>query len=164
MAPRAPWCLEPVIGDASAVARQIFERVESIEVIDGHLRHGFGFGKTQVDRDASASLLVLLPRAPERDAAAGRTEVELDCVTSNVGLRLAGHLDALALVVIRPQHAVAPAYRAITGSCSVGLAFELPSNGAAVTGPLDHLACLLIEVDSVRRIRGGTRPLDRRYR
>ncbi len=81
--------LEPVVGNTSTVSRQVFERVQPVKVIDRYLCHGLGFGKTQIDGNAAASLLILLPRAPEGYAAANQAKVELNGFSSYAGPSLA---------------------------------------------------------------------------
>ena len=105
---------------------------------DRHLSDGVRLGEAQVNGDAAAARLILLLRAPEGYASANGTEVELDCFTSDIRLGGARDLNSFIFVVIRPEYAVAPTYGAVAGCCAVGLPFELPSNCAAVAGPLDH--------------------------
>src|SRR5262249_9618205 len=53
-------------------------------------------------------------------------------------LRRAGDADAGVLVVVGPQHAVAPAHRAVARRRAVRLALERPTDAAAVARTLDH--------------------------
>lgn len=51
--------LERVVGNASSVSRQVFKRIQSVEVVDGYRRHSLWFSETEVDRNAAAPLLRL---------------------------------------------------------------------------------------------------------
>ena len=50
--------LGPHIPYAAAVAGQILERVQPIEVVDPQIRHRFGRGESDIYRDAPASIFV----------------------------------------------------------------------------------------------------------
>jgi hypothetical protein len=77
---RTPETLEPIIRHALPIARQILEGVQAVEVIDRNLRHRVRLREPQVDRDTAASVLADVGAAPERDAAARGTEVELSAL------------------------------------------------------------------------------------
>ena len=102
-------------------------------MVDRDVCDGLGFRETQVHRNATAPLLVLVLRAPEGDAAAHGTEMEIDRFTSNVGLRPGRDPDPPILVVIRPERPVASTDRAVAGGGSVGFlrraAIELRHSG-----------------------------------
>jgi hypothetical protein len=117
--------LEPVISDASTVARQVLERIQPIEVIDRDLRDRFGLGQPKVYRDTAAPVFVFLVCAPEGDTAADQTKVELDRRASHVPLGLAENSDALIFVVIGPEHAVAATHGAVASGCPVRLAVKV---------------------------------------
>jgi hypothetical protein len=76
--------LEPVIGDATTISRQIFEGIQTVEVVDRYLRHSVGFGEAQVDGNATPAIVIRLPRSPESYAAANRAEMKFDRFSSNV--------------------------------------------------------------------------------
>src|SRR5262245_60320652 len=82
---RAAFALEPVVANTSAVARQIFKGVQTVEVVDGNPCDGLGLGETQVDSNVAASGLVLILRPPEGDTPAVWAEVELDHLTTDIG-------------------------------------------------------------------------------
>ena len=65
--------------------------------------------------------------------------MELERLASDVGMRAARDLDSFVLVSVGAKYPLATTHRAIAGGCSIGLAFELPSNRAAVTGSLNHV-------------------------
>lgn len=71
--------------------------------------------QAKIDRDAAAPGFVDLQRAPGGDAAAVGAEVKAQRVAASISPGLAFDRDALALVVIGPQHAVATAGRASPG-------------------------------------------------
>jgi hypothetical protein len=87
--------------------------------------HSFGLRQTQVHGDPESSLLILLQSAPEGYAAAAWTEVKLESLAPDIRLRLTRDLDAFIFVVVRPEHAVAPACRAVAGGRTVRLPFKL---------------------------------------
>src|SRR5262245_36269265 len=103
--------LTAIVGNASAVSRQVFERVQPVEVVDRNQGHGIRLGQPKVDGDAAPPLRIRLSRTPEGDAAANWTKVELERLAPHVGLRVARVMDAFALEVVGPEHAVAAAYR-----------------------------------------------------
>src|SRR5689334_17301134 len=129
---------EPVIADAPPVARQVFERVESVETVDRYSRNGIRLGEPKVDGDAPTSLLAGLVRAPESDATARDAEVEFDRLAAHVEARRPRHVDTLTLVAVSPENPVTAAYRAVADGRAVGFAFEAPAYGAAVAGSFDH--------------------------
>src|SRR4051812_27465966 len=130
---------EPVVGDTAAVARQVLELVESVEMVDRYRGHLCRLRQPQVHGDAPTAFRVVLLRAPEGHATAPRTEMELERLASGEGLRRTRDADAFVLIVVRPQHAVATARGAIAGGRAVRLALECPSNRAAEAGSLDHV-------------------------
>src|SRR5512134_2507151 len=141
MGPTCTRCqgrLEPIIGNTSSISRQIFEGIETIEMVDGNMRHGSGFGQAQVHGDAAATFLVRFLPSPKRDAATPRAEVEFDRLASNVGLGRSGDIDSLAFVVIGPQRSIAVTDAAVTGRGGLGHSAEPPADCAAMTGSLDH--------------------------
>lgn len=152
--------LEPIISDRSAVTWQIFKRVQSVEVIDGYPCHRVGLRETNIDSDAAAALLVRLPRAPERDAAARRAEMEFERLATKVRLRSSRDDDSLAIIVVCPEHSVAPAHGAIASRRPVRLAFVSPLNRTAMTGSLDHFDLVQpVEVDRIVRQARSARPV-----
>ena len=122
--------LEPVVSDASAVPRQVVERIQSVKVVDRDLRHHVGFGETQVYGDTAASGIVLPLRQPECHAATRWAEVKLDGLASYVSPSFAGDLDAFIEIVIGPKPSISPTDRA----------FESPTNRPAVAGTFDHFS------------------------
>jgi hypothetical protein len=86
------------------------------------------------------SLLILLQSAPEGYAAANWTEVKLESLAPDISQRFTRDLDAFIFVVVRPEHAVAPACRAVAGGRTVRLPFKLPSHRATETGSLNHFS------------------------
>jgi hypothetical protein len=108
-----PPALEPVVLDASPIARQVVKAHEAVEVIDRNLRHGLRFGKPQVHRDAPLPFLVGLQRPPVDDAAARGAEVKPERLATHIGLRRPGDVTAFAFEVIDPQSAVATTRRAV---------------------------------------------------
>ena len=48
--------LEPHVRDAAAVTRQVIERVEAVEVVDGKVSDRPGLGEPQVNGDAAAAV------------------------------------------------------------------------------------------------------------
>src|SRR5262245_17004737 len=100
---RNRYCnLEPIVGDATPIARQVFEGVKAVEMIDRNLRDRVRLCKSQVDRDPTAAVFVDLQSAPEHDATAGRAEIETERLAADERLRRPRHLDALAFEVIGP--------------------------------------------------------------
>ena len=130
---------EPIVRNAPSISRQIFERIETIEVVNGDRRNLPRFRQAQVHGDATAPCLVKLPRSPKCHAAAVRAEVELDCLSPDVALGRAGDIDSFALIVICPERPVAATNSAIAGSGGLGHSAEAPANGTAMAGSLDHL-------------------------
>lgn len=107
-------------------------------MIDRYARHRLRLGETQIDGDAAPPVAGWALRAPERDATASRAEMKLDGLTAHVGSSRARDRDALAIVPIGPEHAVAPANRAVASRRSVGLTGESPVNRAAMAGALNQ--------------------------
>jgi hypothetical protein len=106
-------------------------------------------------------LLILLQSAPEGYAAAAWTEVKLESLAPDIRLRLTRDLDAFIFVVVRPEHAVAPACRAVAGGRTVRLPFKLPWHRATETGSLNHFSVTLAlwrdsapVADCAHRLRG----------
>src|SRR5687767_5482060 len=130
--------LEPVVGNTAPVSGKIVERVQSIEVVDGDLRHGVRLCKTQVHGDPQPSFLVPLQPAPEGHAAAGGAKVKFEGLAPDIRLRLARDLDAFILKVVCPEDAITSARRAVAGRCTVGLAVEYPPHFATEAGSLNH--------------------------
>jgi hypothetical protein len=81
--------LEPIVSDTATVSWQVFERVESVEVVDGYLCHSVGLGETQIHGNAAAPMFILALPAPECDAATRGAKVELKCLAPDVGPSLA---------------------------------------------------------------------------
>ena len=134
---RGPALLEPHVGHAAAVARQVIEAVEAVEVVDDDRGDGRRIlGESQIDGDAALALVVQLEAAPIGDAAAVRAEVEAKGLAANVGLGRAGDVDALAFVVVGPERAVATAGGAVAGGGGLRRAVKGPVDGAAETKPL----------------------------
>jgi hypothetical protein len=77
---------KPHIGDTAAVARQVIECVETIEVIDGKMSDRTGLGEPQVDGDASPALCIGPKAAPADHATAAAAKVKPE---HGVGLVLA---------------------------------------------------------------------------
>lgn len=75
---------EPQIPHAAPVARQVLPRVEPVEVTDQNVRDGLRIRQTQVDSDAALALRIGLQRAPVRNAAALRTEMESERIAAHV--------------------------------------------------------------------------------
>src|SRR5262245_29760192 len=93
---------EPVVADALPVARQVFERVEALEMVDREVRDGARLGQAEVDGDAAASFLVGFERAPVGDATALGAEMELDRLAADVHRGRSRDMDAFVLVVVCP--------------------------------------------------------------
>ncbi len=68
------WVLgiEPHIGDAPTVARQVLEAVKSIEMVDDDAGDHSWLGESQVDGDAAAALLVEGKPAPTMQPQSGQ--------------------------------------------------------------------------------------------
>src|SRR4029077_8048945 len=127
-----------------------------------NLRHSFGLRQAQVHGDPETSLLILLQSAPDGYAAANWTEVKLESLAPNIRLRLTRDLDAFIFVVVRPEHAVAPACRAVAGGRTVRLPFKLPSHRATETGSLNHFSvappCLMATIPVTLGDHGKSHP------
>jgi hypothetical protein len=108
-------------------------------MVDRNLRDSPRVRKTKVHCNPETPLLVPLLPAPERYAAANRAEVKLEGLATDKGLGLAADLDAFLLVVIRPEHTIAPARRAVAGRRAIRLPFKLPSNRTTEAGPVNRL-------------------------
>src|SRR5262249_10855240 len=79
-----------------------------------------------------------LQASPEGHTPARRAEVEAERRAPDERLGRPRDRDSLALVVIRPEHAVAAAGRATAGRCAVGHALERPFHRAPPPLTLDH--------------------------
>ena len=66
--------------------------------------------------------------------------MELERLTSDVGLSWTRDVDSFDLKVIGPENTVAATYRAITRRDRLERAIETPFNCAAVAGTVDHLS------------------------
>ena len=133
---------KPHIRDTAAVARQVIERVQAVEVIDGEVRDWPRFCEPQVDGDAAAAVRVEAQAAPASDAAAPAAKVNLECwlrpVVAGVDRARPGDFYLLAVVVIDPQHPVAPAETTIARGDAVGHAVKCPSKCAAMAASGQH--------------------------
>ena len=118
--------LEPIVCDTPAIAWQVFERIQSVKVIDGDLRDGLGIGKAQIDSNAAATLRIDLFASPEGDAATRWTKVEFKRLASGERLSSTGDRDAFVLVVVCPKHSVPPARGAIACCRPIRLPSKLP--------------------------------------
>jgi hypothetical protein len=76
--------LEPVVGNAPTVSRQVIKCVQSVEVVNGNLPYSFGFRKAQVDGNPATPLLIRLLSTPEGHASADRTEVKLEGLAPDI--------------------------------------------------------------------------------
>src|SRR5690348_10932197 len=70
--------LEPEIPHAAAVARQIVETVQSVEMIDGEIGHRFRRREAHIHRDAAAAVLFQSQAAPAQHATASRAEADFE--------------------------------------------------------------------------------------
>src|SRR4029077_1550260 len=109
-------------------------------MIDGKLRDRFRLGEPHVDGDATPPVIVCLQGAPIGATAAGGTKMEFERLAADVGFRRAGDLDAFIFVVVRPQHAVAPAHGAIACRDRVRHALVAPLDCTAVAGTFEHFS------------------------
>ena len=99
--PEYRWS-EPIVRYTPPVPRQILERVEAVEMVNGDFGNRFGVGQSQIDRDPPASILAWRPRSPIRDASARGAEMKRDRLSPDVRPRRAGNRDAFVCVVISP--------------------------------------------------------------
>ena len=129
---------EPVVRNASSIPWQVFERAETVEMVNWDLRHSFGFGQAQIHCDAPPPLLVCLKRSPIRHAAALGTEVKLNRLATNVSLGRTRNVDAFAFMVIGPQHPVSTTHGAVARRGRLRDSAESPAHCAAVAGALDR--------------------------
>src|SRR5690242_6249601 len=90
---------EPVVTDTLTAPLQFFPRVEPIEVTDGYRRYRLGLGKPHIDRAAATPVFPHPLSTPVGYTTTNGTEVELDSLAPDVGLRRASNLDAFTLVV-----------------------------------------------------------------
>jgi len=134
----------PIIRNASSISRQVFERAETVEMVNWDLRHSFRFGQPQIHRDAPSPFFGCLKRSPIRHAAALGTEVKLNRVATNVCLGRTRNVDTFAFIVIGPQHPVPTTHGAIARRCRLGDSAESPVHCAAVAGAFDHLRHRLV--------------------
>lgn len=107
-------------------------------MVDRDLCHGIGFGEAKIDGNTATPLLIRSLTAPEGDAAANWTEVELYCPASDVALRRARYVDAFTFIIVGPQHAIATANCAVACGRTSGLPSELPAHRAAMAAAFDH--------------------------
>jgi hypothetical protein len=105
---RATPTLKPHIRHTPAVARQILERTEPIEAIQGDRANGLRLREAQIDRYAAAAILTGPERAPIGDAAAARTKMKAEVLASGIDRSRTRDSDALIFVVIRPECSIAP--------------------------------------------------------
>lgn len=105
--------LEPEIADTPAVARQVVEAVEAVEMVDEKVRHRLRWREPDIDRDTATTVRLKAPAAPAQHAAAGGAEVDLErrigLARTGIGSARPRDADALVLVVISPERAVATA-------------------------------------------------------
>src|SRR5277367_5670040 len=134
----APHPLEPKVANAAAVAGQVVERNQAVEMVDGQVGDGFGLGEPQVDGDTAPSVRVNAQAAPAEHAAAGGTEMDFQRRIRLARPRIGGarpeDADALVLVVIGPERPVAAAERAVAGRRGARITLEGPVNGTAMAG------------------------------
>src|SRR5262245_8318717 len=131
---------EPIVCDTPSVSRQVIKAVETVEMVDGQPRYCLRFRQPHIHGDATAPFLVRLQRAPIGDTAAIGTEMEFERLAADVGFGRTGDLDALILVVVGPQHAIAPTHGAIARRDRVRHAFVPPLHCAAVAGAFEHFS------------------------
>jgi hypothetical protein len=77
---------EPVIPDALAIARQILELPESIEMIDWNLRYELRLGEPQVDCDAPSPIIANMQSTPISHAPTDGAEMKADGIAPYVGV------------------------------------------------------------------------------
>jgi hypothetical protein len=68
---RAGVDLKPDASHAAGVAWQVVESVETVDMFDREVGHGFGRCEPKVNRDEPASFRVDVQAAPPEDASAG---------------------------------------------------------------------------------------------
>lgn len=99
------------------------------------LRH-----EPQVHREPPSSVRFGLQSPPMGDAAAARAEMEGQRTASSarVGRGDADDVSVLTFVAVDPEHAVAPAGRAVARGRSLQLAVETPADLATETCAFEH--------------------------
>jgi hypothetical protein len=132
------WALEPVVRDTPTVALQVFERIQSVKVIDWYAGDSLWLGQAQIDRHAATTVFVDLLASPERDATTRRTKVKLKLVASDERLSLARDLDALVLIIVCPKYAVPSARRAVACRCTIRPTRKRPPHCSAEARSFDH--------------------------
>src|SRR4029453_846520 len=105
---------EPISQNASSIARQVFEGVETLKMVNRQMRDSLRFGHAQIHGDSTPPLLVGFKPSPIRHAATFWAEMKLDRLAPNVRLGRTRNLDPLPFVVVGPQRSVATAHGAIT--------------------------------------------------
>src|SRR4029077_575077 len=112
---------------------------QPVEVIHDDAAYGIRFREPQIDSDAAPPIVAWVARAPIGDAPAVRAKMKANVLPpAGVGAGGARHANAFIFVVVGPQHAVAPADRAVAGSGRVRHPVETPADRAAVTRAFDH--------------------------
>jgi hypothetical protein len=136
--------LSPDIRDALAVAWQVIEGVEAVEVIDWDLGNRTRFCEPQIDRNPSFTLRQELLPSPVRNATACGTEVKLDRLATDIRLAWPGDLDSFVLEVIDPQDAIAATHSAVAsrGTFRKNCVGPFPSDRAAVARAMKHQVLL----------------------
>src|SRR5580658_9816121 len=96
--------LEPHVPHAAAVAWQVLEGVEAVEVVDGEVGDSLWVGEPHVDRNPAASLRVQAQAPPAEDTAARGAEDDLQgrLLFTRPGVRSPRpeDVDAFVLVVV----------------------------------------------------------------
>lgn len=130
--------LKPQVANAPTVARQVFERIQPVEMIDRKLCHCLWRRQTKVDRHATAPVGFEAKPAPTQHAATGRTEANFKGGVGFGSARVSGgramKVNALALIVVRPKGPVTTAKGAVAGRRRARLAFERPRGAFAMAG------------------------------
>jgi len=122
------------------VPREIFETIQSIEVVNGQVGDWPGLGQAQIDRQSSPSRLLQFESAPTHHASAGGAEVEAQRLAANVRLRRPTDVYVFPFIPVNPQNAISSAGGAITGSGGFGHRVEAPFHRPTKAAALEHRA------------------------
>jgi hypothetical protein len=128
--------LEPDIRDPASVPRQIFETSKAVKALERNIGYVLRLREAEIDGDPRSPIRLGLQAAPTDKIPANAAEIEgnrsrVAGVGGKRSLRIFD-MDAVAVIVVCPKHAIAAADRAVADGGVRDLASKNPTHRAAM--------------------------------
>ena len=136
--------LKPHIRRAPSVLTETGKGLQAFPVDNREVDYDAWLGHPKVDGSTNTAFRVRFEGSVMGNAAAIGTKMKGDAGFvpriggSDIGARGTGKLGPVTLQVISPEHAIAAADGAVTGSGTIWRHIERPADSAAMTSALDH--------------------------